>query len=128
MIRFVIGGSITLAAGFIAKIWGPVIGGLFLAFPAIFPAQATLIARHEEEKKALRGMSSGKRGRKAAALDGVGTALGSIGLVVFAALTRWLLPLGPPLRALAIGMVSWFLTVCTAWFLWKHRPRRRKRG
>lgn len=36
-LRFVLGGTITAAAGVIAKLYGPVIGGLFLAFPAIFP-------------------------------------------------------------------------------------------
>jgi len=39
-IRFLFGGLITGAAGLIAQRWGPGIGGLFLAFPAIFPASA----------------------------------------------------------------------------------------
>src|SRR3954451_3216064 len=34
-IRFVVGGLITAIAGALASTWGPVIGGLFLAFPAI---------------------------------------------------------------------------------------------
>ncbi len=50
-IRFLFGGLITVAAGIIAKRFGPGIGGLFLAFPAIFPASATLIEKHEKEKK-----------------------------------------------------------------------------
>jgi len=36
----------TVIAGLIAFRFGPVVGGLFLAFPAIFPASATLIERH----------------------------------------------------------------------------------
>jgi len=39
-IRFLFGGLITAVAGIVAKQFGPGIGGLFLAFPAIFPASA----------------------------------------------------------------------------------------
>jgi hypothetical protein len=46
-VRFVLGGAVTMLAGWIATEWGPVIGGLFLAFPAIFPASATLVEKHE---------------------------------------------------------------------------------
>lgn len=35
-IRFLFGGMVTTAAGLIANKFGPDIGGLFLAFPAIF--------------------------------------------------------------------------------------------
>ncbi len=41
--RFLIGGAITALVGIIAGKFGPGIGGLFLAFPAIFPAIATLV-------------------------------------------------------------------------------------
>ena len=37
-LRFLFGGGVTVAAGLIAKQYGPVFGGLFLAFPAVFPA------------------------------------------------------------------------------------------
>ena len=56
-LRFVLGGAITVAANLIAQRFGPVVGGLFLAFPAIFPASATLVAKHEEKKKARRRSS-----------------------------------------------------------------------
>jgi hypothetical protein len=49
--RFAFGGLATALAGVIAKEYGPSIGGLFLAFPAIFPASATLIEQHEKRKK-----------------------------------------------------------------------------
>jgi hypothetical protein len=39
-IRFVLGGAVTMLAGWIATEWGPVIGGLFLAFPARYSPQA----------------------------------------------------------------------------------------
>jgi len=64
-VRFIFGGSITAAAGIIAKLWGPTIGGLFLAFPAIFPASATLLEKHQKQKKPALGPQryhSGERG------------------------------------------------------------------
>ena len=39
--RFLFGGLVTVATGIIAEKFGPTVGGLFLAFPAIFPATAT---------------------------------------------------------------------------------------
>ena len=53
-VRFLFGGLITAVAGIIAEKCGPGIGGLFLAFPAIFPASATLIEKHEKQKKEQR--------------------------------------------------------------------------
>jgi hypothetical protein len=41
--RFLFGGACTVLAGLIAKRFGPAVGGLFLAFPAVFPAGASLI-------------------------------------------------------------------------------------
>jgi hypothetical protein len=49
LVRFGLGGAMTVVAGLIAARFGPVIGGLFLAFPAIFPASATLIEKHVRE-------------------------------------------------------------------------------
>jgi len=73
----------TVVAGMIAKEVGPTVGGLFLAFPAIFPSGATLIDKHEKEKKERAGLTSGYRGKYAVALDAAGTTMGAIGLMVF---------------------------------------------
>src|SRR6201998_891044 len=54
-VRFFFGGTVTVVAGLVAKKYGPILGGLFLAFPAIFPASATLVEKHEREKKRQRG-------------------------------------------------------------------------
>jgi hypothetical protein len=78
-LRLAFGGSITVAAGLLAKQWGPGVGGLFLAFPAIFPASATLIEKHE--KKNSNSLDGTVRGREAAGLDAAGAAIGSIGLI-----------------------------------------------
>jgi hypothetical protein len=83
-VRFLFGGLITTLAGIITKTFGPGIGGLFLAFPAIFPASATLIEKHEKEKKESLGLKGAIRGRSAASIDAAGSSMGSIGLFVFA--------------------------------------------
>jgi hypothetical protein len=44
IIRTILGGAATVVAGLIADHYGPTTGGLFLAFPAIFFASATLKA------------------------------------------------------------------------------------
>src|ERR1700693_1503322 len=91
-IRFLFGGSITAVAGIIAKKFGPGVGGLFLAFPAIFPASATLIEKHEKQKKECAGLHGSTRGRKAASVDAAGAAIGSLALLIFALLVKRFLP------------------------------------
>lgn len=114
-IRFFFGGLITALAGLIAREYGPVVGGLFLAFPAIFPASATLIEKHETEKKENKGLRGTNRGREAASVDAAGSAMGSIGLLVFAVLVwrllpehrSWLVLSGAPLAWLAVSVLVW---------------------
>jgi hypothetical protein len=72
---------ITASAGIIAKKFGPGVGSLFFAFPAIFPASAILIEKNEKEKKESFGLKGAARGRGAASIDAAGS---SIGLFVFA--------------------------------------------
>jgi hypothetical protein len=62
----------TVVAGLIAARFGSVTGGLFLAFPAIFPASATLIEKHVRERKEKAGLPGARRGKEAAALDAPG--------------------------------------------------------
>jgi hypothetical protein len=82
-LRFIAGGITTVVAGLISRKWGPGIGGLFLAFPAIFPASATLIEKHERQRKQEKGLHGRERGKDAAAVDALGAAMGSVGLVAF---------------------------------------------
>jgi hypothetical protein len=60
--RFVFGGVVTVLAGFVADHYGPVLGGLFLAFPGIFPAGVSLVEKH----KTLREKAEGKHGVRSA--------------------------------------------------------------
>jgi len=85
LIRFVLGGAVTVLTGIISSLWGASIGGLFLALPAIFCASATLIERHEIRRKREAGGEGTRRGREAAALDAAGAALGSLAMIGFAA-------------------------------------------
>lgn len=116
-IRFLFGGCVTAAAGLIAHRFGPAVGGLFLAFPAIFPASATLIEKHQREKKAACGFDGRKRGRDAAALEAVGSALGSVGLFCFALLLSLLLPRQARFLALAGATAVWGFISFGLWIL-----------
>lgn len=113
--RFVIGGAITVVAGLIAKRFGPTVGGLFLAFPAIFPASATLIEKHENEKKEQAGVGIGHRGQDAAALDAAGAAMGSIALVAFAVIVWRFLPRHALWNVLLGSTVIWLLVSVLIW-------------
>ena len=77
VVRFVFGGAISVVAAILAERFGPAFGGVFLAFPAIFPASATLI--EERQKKAQAGITATLRGGQSAALDAFGAALGCVG-------------------------------------------------
>jgi hypothetical protein len=120
VIRFVLGGLMTVAAGLIAKFYGPEIGGLFLAFPAIFFASATLIEKHERERKEEAGVAGSRRGKEAAALDAAGAALGSLGLATFG-LVIWLTVPIAPLAAFIAACLAW---LCVSVSLWSARRLR----
>lgn len=106
-LRFLFGGACTAMAGWIAHRYGPAIGGLFLAFPAIFPASASLIESHERERKAEAGMDGTARGRAAASVDAAGASAGAIALAAFAAVV-WL----------AIGQHESVIVIATATLVW----------
>ena len=104
----------TVVAGLIAARLGPVIGGLFLAFPAIFPASATLIEKHVRERKEKAGLAGARRGKEAAALDAAGAALGSFGLMAFG-LVIWLMIVQSPAGALVLAAASWLVVALLGW-------------
>jgi hypothetical protein len=118
-IRFVFGGLVTVATGMIAKEYGPSIGGLFLAFPAIFPASLSLVDKHTNEKKARAGIDGAARGRAAAALDAKGAAMGTLGLLMFALVAAHWLPTSSAWFVLPFGTMVWFLFSAAAWRLRK---------
>jgi hypothetical protein len=126
-VRFVFGGSVTALAGIIAAKYGPVVGGLFLACPAIFPASATLIDKHERQRKEKLGLNGTDRGREAASIDAAGSAIGSVGLLMFGLLT-WKLLLEHSVRTvLTLSTLSWLVTSACLWHLRKRDQKLKSR-
>ena len=122
-LRFGLGGGVTVLAGIIADRWGPAIGGVFLAFPAIFCASSTMIEKHERARKRRYHLDGERRGTDAAALDARGAALGSLGLVAFA-LVVWLLAPCGGLLTPAVAAVVWLFVSVAIWRLQRALPRR----
>jgi hypothetical protein len=117
--RFLLGGLMTVIAGLIAEKYGPATGGLFLAFPAIFPASATLVEKHERKRKQNFGLRVARRGTDAAGADAAGASIGSVGLMAFAAFLAATLPILWPVAALAAGFVIWCAVSVAGWLFWK---------
>jgi hypothetical protein len=102
-VRFAFGGVLTVLAGLVTRAFGPVVGGLLLAFPAILPASLTLVKQHDGKAQAIDDARGGR--------------LGSIGLVAFAA-TVWLAPaVWPPAVVLVVATIVWALINGTVWAL-----------
>jgi len=131
-VRFGLGGLATVLAGAVASLAGPSTGGLFLAFPAILCASATLIETHERRRKQQKGLPGTRRGQQVAALDSAGAAWGSIALAAFGICIWWLAERSPVL-SLVTASVVWLLVACAMWWLRRllrvtHRPRARRVG
>ena len=116
LIRFALGGGATAFTGLISSTWGPTIGGVFLALPAIFCASATLIEKHEIRRKREAGLDGVRRGQQAAALDAAGAALGAIGMLAFAIV--FLLVVDDSVAAAFIGAsLAWMICSVAAWYV-----------
>jgi hypothetical protein len=113
--RFLLGGLISVLAGLIAKNFGPTVGGLFLAFPAIFPASATLLDKHEREKKQKAGIPVTIRGRLAVGLDARGATMGSLALAAFAWVIWRLLPHASSPIVLGAAFIIWIALATAIW-------------
>ncbi len=115
--RFLFGCALTLVFSLTAKWAGPVIGGLFLAFPGIYPPGSSFVEKQEEQRKGKAGLHGTRRARSLAAAHAVGASAGTFGLMAFAAIV-WL---GLPRFGLAITLsaatTAWFLVSLTAWWL-----------
>ena len=123
-VRFLFGGAICVLAGIISKKFGPEIGGLFLAFPAIFPAGASLVQAHEKQHKQRAGFDGTRRGAVVAGIDSVGAALGCFGLAAFG-LVCWLaLPRMQAAAVFALAIVAWAVVAAVLWLLRKRRTFR----
>ena len=110
-LRFAFGGTITFLTGLIAHFYGPLVGGLFLAFPAILPASVTLLQKHEDHTEA--------------GTDALGAVFGSIGLLAFG-LVIWLLAERlPAWLVITLAAVLWFVSSALLWVIAKRFQQRR---
>lgn len=101
LVRFAFGAGISAAAVLITAVWGPRIGGAFLAFPAILPASLTLIER--------------QRGTAQATSDAKGGQLGGLGLIAFGLVAWKLLPHLAPSAALMLAIAAWCVVAIGAY-------------
>jgi hypothetical protein len=116
--RFFFGGVCTALAGIIARHYGPVLGGLFLAFPAIFPASATMIENSEKRRKRQIGADGTQRGRIAASIDAAGASLGCFGLAAFGLVIWRFIPVHNAPVIIMAAFASW---AAVSYLLWARR-------
>lgn len=102
LVRFALGGVITAATGLVGHAWGPVVAGVFLAFPAILPASLTLVKQHD--------------GREEAIDDARGGRLGSAGLVAFALVVIGTAGRLPAPVVLLLATLAWVAVDVPLWF------------
>jgi hypothetical protein len=72
IVRFALGAITSAVAGSLAILFSPIVGGVFLAFPAILAASLTLIAEEEDKGEARE--------------DARGATVGAVALAGFAAI------------------------------------------
>jgi hypothetical protein len=110
-LRFCFGGAITAAALKLTEVYGPGVGGLFLAFPALLPATATRLGQHDS--------------RRAAFDEARGTIAGSVGLVSFPLVVWIAAGKFADRTTLVLALGSWLVVSALAWrlFLGRRPPR-----
>ena len=132
LVRFVFGGLVATGAGWVAHRYGPIVGGLFLAFPSIFPASVTLIQQREEEKHD--GDEGEQKGKDKAARNTVGAVWGCFGLMVFGFIVWQFGQEWDAWLCLFAALVAWLATAFVFWAVqqWIHpipaeAPQEKKR-
>lgn len=95
LLRFAAGAVTSIAAGILAIVFGPRIGGIPLAFPAVLVASLTLIEEQEDSEEAREDSRGAMAGAAAMAIFGVigGVLFGTLpgGVVLVLAAVGWLL-------------------------------------
>jgi hypothetical protein len=116
-VRFAFGGVLTVATGLIAKEFGPLVGGLFLAFPGIFPAGVTLVGRHERKKKEAKGLDGTHRARAISGVVAIGASLGALGLLAFAAVAWRMMTSAPAWLVIPAATLAWLGAAVLVWWV-----------
>lgn len=95
LLRFAAGAITSVVSGILALLFGPRIGGIPLAFPAVLVASLTLIEEQEDSEEAREDSRGGMAGAAAMAVFGVvGGVLFEVlpgGVVLVLAAAAWLL-------------------------------------
>ncbi|WP_157518066.1 DUF3147 family protein [Herbidospora mongoliensis] len=93
-LRFAFGATISVIAGLVGNHWGPVAGGVFLAFPALLAATLTLIDKKDQRSRP-------------AAHDAKSVALGAAGMIGIAGCVWGLAVTLPAWLVLLIAIAAW---------------------
>ena len=115
--RFLFGCALTLAVSLTGMWGGAVIGGLFLAFPGIFPPGISYVEKKELERKQAAGMHGTRNARALASLHAAGASEGAFGLMAFAAIVWLGLPRFGLWKSLTAATIAWFAASYAAWWL-----------
>jgi uncharacterized membrane protein YfcA len=108
------GAAISVIAGVISLVFNPVVGGMFLAFPAILPATITLIEKKQDAAQA--------------AADVKGATLGAVALGVFAVIAGLLLRSSGAVVALLAALGAWCATALALYAVSEKVRARVRRG
>jgi hypothetical protein len=128
--RFLFGGLVTVVATLIADKWGPVVGGMFLAFPGIFPAGVSLVEEHKTERESQEGKVGVILARGEASVEATGASAGTWGLAAFGLVIWKESALHSLPVVLACAGSAWVALSWTAWMVrdrrwlltWRKRP------
>jgi hypothetical protein len=101
-IRFIAGALTSVAAGVVTLVFGPRVGGVFLAFPAILAASLTLIEQEEDSANARE--------------DARGAMIGGIAMAAFAGIAAITFLKLNAAVALALATVGWFVVAVGCYF------------
>ena len=105
-IRFTAGALTSVVAGLLTLAFGPRIGGIFLAFPAILAASLTLIEEQDDSAEARE--------------DARGAVMGGVGMAAFAVVGALAFGHLPGGWAVVLAAAAWTVTVLLgyliAWF------------
>jgi Protein of unknown function (DUF3147) len=117
--RFLFGGAVTVIATLIAGRYGPVIGGLFLAFPGIFAPGLSMTETHAIERKAKAGANGTLFARAEASVEAAGASIGALGLAAFALILWKFLPTHHLALVLPLATAAWLVVSVLCWWLRK---------
>jgi uncharacterized membrane protein (GlpM family) len=97
LVRFALGGAVSIIAGIISKAVSARFGGMFLAFPAILVASLTFVQDKEGTRRADR--------------DAIGAVLGGASLVVFAAVGESMFGRHSSVLVLVASLGAWLVSI-----------------